>query len=71
MPDGSFVGSPESHYPSILGRPYGKSFDGKVYVYPSHDIPSPIERLKEWFCMADYHVFSSNNLVDWEDHGYS
>jgi hypothetical protein len=40
-----------------------------VYVYPSHDIPSPIERLKEWFCMADYHVFSSENLTDWEDHG--
>jgi hypothetical protein len=40
-----------------------------VYVYPSHDIPSPIERLKEWFCMADYHVFSSENLTDWTDHG--
>ncbi|HPW72115.1 MAG TPA: glycosyl hydrolase family 8 [Bacteroides graminisolvens] len=49
--------------------PTARVFDGKVYVYPSHDIPSPVERLKEWFCMADYHVFSSNNLVDWEDHG--
>jgi hypothetical protein len=49
--------------------PTARVFDGKVYVYPSHDIPSPIERLKEWFCMADYHVFSSENLTDWTDHG--
>ncbi len=49
--------------------PTARVFDGRVYVYPSHDIQSPIERLKEWFCMADYHVFSSENLVDWTDHG--
>lgn len=49
--------------------PTARVFEGKMYVYPSHDIPSPIERLKEWFCMADYHVFSSENLVDWKDHG--
>lgn len=49
--------------------PTARVFDGKIYMYPSHDIPSPIERLKEWFCMEDYHVFSSENLVDWEDHG--
>ena len=22
-----------------------------------------------WFCMEDYHVFSSENLTDWTDHG--
>lgn len=49
--------------------PTAKVFEGKMYMYPSHDIPSPIDRLKEWFCMADYHVFSSENLVDWTDHG--
>ncbi len=49
--------------------PTARVFNGKIYVYPSHDIPSPIERLKEWFCMADYHVFSSENMVDWTDHG--
>jgi hypothetical protein len=49
--------------------PTARVFEGKVYVYPSHDIPSPIERLKTWFCMADYHVFSSENLTDWTDHG--
>ncbi len=49
--------------------PTARVFDGKMYLYPSHDIPSPIERLKEWFCMADYHVFSSDDLVNWTDHG--
>lgn len=49
--------------------PTARVFEGKIYVYPSHDIPSPIERLKEWFCMGDYHVFSSENMVDWTDHG--
>lgn len=59
--------------PIISGQftadPTAKVFDGKVYVYPSHDIPSPVENLKEWFCMADYHVFSSDDLIDWFDHG--
>ncbi len=49
--------------------PTARVFEGKMYVYTSHDIPSPIDRLKEWFCMADYHVFSSDNLTDWKDHG--
>lgn len=49
--------------------PTARVFEGKIYVYPSHDISSPIERLKEWFCMADYHAFSSDNLTDWIDHG--
>jgi len=49
--------------------PTARVFNGKMYVYPSHDIHSPVEHLKEWFCMADYHVFSSENLTDWTDHG--
>lgn len=49
--------------------PTARVFDGRLYLYPSHDIPSPVEKLKEWFCMADYHVFSSCNLTDWTDHG--
>ena len=49
--------------------PTARVFDGRLYLYPSHDIPSPVEKLKEWFCMADYHVFSSRNLTDWTDHG--
>lgn len=49
--------------------PTARVFEGKVYMYPSHDIVSPVERLKDWFCMEDYHVYSSENLVDWTDHG--
>ena len=42
----------------------------RVYVFPSHDIKAPAEySRKDWFCMADYHVFSSSNLTDWTDHG--
>ena len=59
--------------PIISGQysadPTARVFNGKMYLYPSHDIPSPIEKLKEWFCMADYHVFSSSNLTEWLDHG--
>ena len=40
-----------------------------MYLYPSHDIVSPVEPERKWFSMADYHVFSSENLVDWTDHG--
>lgn len=51
--------------------PSAHVFKGKVYVYPSHDIPAPEGKglRKDWFCMEDYHVFSSENLVDWIDHG--
>lgn len=50
--------------------PSARVFNGKVYLYPSHDIPPESEKCKEnWFCMEDYHVFSSDNLVEWMDHG--
>ena len=51
--------------------PTARVFNGKVYVFPSHDIPTPPEKAgrKDWFCMADYHVFSSGNLTEWTDHG--
>lgn len=51
--------------------PTARVFNGKVYVFPSHDIPTPAEKpgRKDWFCMADYHVFSSENMTDWTDHG--
>jgi len=50
--------------------PSARVFDGKVYVYPSHDIPCTQSRGRVgWFCMEDYHVFSSSNLTDWTDHG--
>jgi len=50
--------------------PSARVFEDRVYVYPSHDIPPGEGRGRPgWFCMEDYHVFSSENLVDWTDHG--
>ena len=49
--------------------PTARVFDGRIYLFPSHDIISPVEPEKKWFSMADYHVFSSDNLTDWTDHG--
>lgn len=49
--------------------PTARVFNGKVYMFPSHDIISPLEPERNWFCMEDYHVYSSDNLVDWMDHG--
>jgi hypothetical protein len=50
--------------------PSARVFEGKVYLYPSHDILAGEGRGRPgWFCMEDYHVFSSENLIDWTDHG--
>ncbi|MDQ8204481.1 family 43 glycosylhydrolase [Pelagicoccus sp. SDUM812003] len=38
--------------------------DGKLYLYTSHD-----EECQEDFWMKDWHVFSSDDLVNWTDHG--
>lgn len=51
--------------------PSARVFNGRVYVFPSHDIPVPPNKplRADWFCMEDYHVFSSDNLTNWIDHG--
>ena len=50
--------------------PTARVFNGRVYVFPSHDIPAQPGRGRAgWFVMEDYHVFSSANLTDWTDHG--
>lgn len=51
--------------------PTARVFGDEIYLYPSHDIPAPPDKnlRKDWFCMEDYHVFSSDNLTDWIDHG--
>jgi Glycosyl hydrolases family 43/Carbohydrate binding module (family 6) len=63
-----------SQNPIIMNQftadPSARVFEGKVYLYPSHDILAGEGRGRVgWFCMEDYHVFSSENLVDWTDHG--
>jgi len=51
--------------------PSARVFNDRVYVFPSHDIPAPEGKglREDWFCMEDYHVFSSENLTQWIDHG--
>ena len=50
--------------------PSARVFGNRVYVFPSHDIlATPGKGRVAWFCMEDYHVFSSANLTDWTDHG--
>lgn len=39
--------------------------DGRLYVYPSHDIEPPQGADK----MDQYHVLSTDNMIDWVDHG--
>ncbi|MDA3821296.1 MAG: family 43 glycosylhydrolase [Bacteroidales bacterium] len=44
--------------------PSAHVFDGRLYVYPSHDKDNSVT-----FDMMDYHVFSTDNMKDWTDHG--
>jgi arabinoxylan arabinofuranohydrolase len=44
--------------------PSAHVFNDKIYIYTSHD-----ENNSTYFDMLDWHVFSSENLQDWEDHG--
>ena len=68
-----FVLAAEAQNPVIRGLytadPTARVFNDKVYLYPSHDIFPPAGQRGDWFCMEDYHVFSSENLTDWTDHG--
>lgn len=50
--------------------PSARVLGDRVYVYPSHDILAAEGRGRVgWFCMEDYHVFSSSDLTEWTDHG--
>ena len=39
--------------------------DGRLYVYPSHDIDPP----RGCDLMDRYHVFSTDDMINWVDHG--
>ncbi|MDG3581057.1 family 43 glycosylhydrolase [Galbibacter pacificus] len=39
--------------------------DGRLYVYPSHDIAPP----KGCDLMDRYHVYSTDDMIHWKDHG--
>ena len=68
-----FASDANAQNPIIHGQfsadPTARVFNGRLFVYPSHDIISPVEPERKWFSMADYHVFSSDNLTNWTDHG--
>jgi hypothetical protein len=50
--------------------PSARVFGDSIFVYSSHDILATEDHGRiGWFCMEDYHVFSSTNQVDWTDHG--
>ncbi|MBR3652569.1 MAG: family 43 glycosylhydrolase [Bacteroidales bacterium] len=60
--------------PLITGQfsadPTARVFEGRICLYPSHDIPTVNWNGEQpWFCMSDYHVFSSEDLTHWTDHG--
>lgn len=44
--------------------PSAHVFNNRIYVYTSHD-----EDNATYFDMLDWHVFSSDNMLDWVDHG--
>src|SRR5688572_767413 len=39
-------------------------YNGRVYVFTTHD-----EDGATWFDMHDWHVFSTNDMANWQDHG--
>ncbi|MFT3782816.1 MAG: family 43 glycosylhydrolase [Nibricoccus sp.] len=50
--------------------PSARVFEGRIFVYPSHDVAARESKGRPgWFCMEDYHVFSSEDLTGWKDHG--
>lgn len=51
--------------PDFHADPSARVFDGKLYIYPSHDAPGA----RDWKQMKDWHVFSSDDLKTWTDHG--
>ena len=47
--------------------PSARVFDGKLYLYTSHDRDD--SDINAHFDMTDWHVFSTDNLTQWVDHG--
>ena len=44
--------------------PSGRVFDGRLYVYASHDLPDAT-----YWDMVDWRLLSTADLVKWKDHG--
>jgi arabinoxylan arabinofuranohydrolase len=50
--------------PDFHADPSAHVWEGRIWVYPSHDIAG-----SEYWDMTDWHCFSSEDLVNWTDHG--
>ena len=50
--------------PDFQADPSARVFNGRLYVYPSHDLAGN----KGWD-MVDWHAFSTDDMVHWKDHG--
>lgn len=44
--------------------PTARVFDGRLYVYTSHDRSGA-----DYYTMTDWHVFSTDDMATWQDHG--
>lgn len=51
--------------PDFHADPSARVFGDKLYIYPSHD-PNGAHSFNE---MADWHVFSTDDMLTWTDHG--
>jgi DUF1680 family protein len=51
--------------PDFHADPSARVFNGKLHIYPSHDVAGA----RNWKGMADWHVFSTDDMVNWTDHG--
>ena len=61
---GSLLSAQHQILPDFQADPSARVFNGRVYIYPSHDLAGS----KDWD-MRDWHVFSSDDMVHWKDHG--
>lgn len=51
--------------PDFHADPSARVFKGRLYLYPSHDAAGA----RDWKQMVDWHVFSSDDMKTWTDHG--
>lgn len=56
----------------FIADPAVHVFNGKLYIYPSHDFEAgiPEDDLGSHFAMEDYHIFSMDDIdAEAKDHG--
>lgn len=51
--------------PGFYADPSARVFGDKLYIYPSHDSVGATN----WESMVDWHVFSTDDMKTWTDHG--